>query len=151
MERMTILHPYGVVEVNDLPAKMAPTSGLVEPEGSDPDRSMSQVLAGMPAMALNNTPRLPRDGLDLKKHLTEIEISLIEQALDECSGVVAHAAAPRWWRRCANTIFNVRKRFRSVNKLARQVVRQINGVKRIGRTVGGRPRPSILVRSFLLR
>lgn len=91
MERMTILHPYGVVEVNDLPAKMASRGRLAEDE-DEADRTMSQVMAGMPAMALNNAPRLPRDGLDLKKHLTEIEISLIEQALDECSGVVAHAA-----------------------------------------------------------
>jgi len=89
MERMTILHPYGVVEVNDLPAEIAPHSRTGE---SESERTVGQVMAGMPAMVLNNTPRLPRDGLDLKKHLTEIEISLIEQALDECSGVVAHAA-----------------------------------------------------------
>ena len=49
-------------------------------------------MSGMPAKELNNTPRLPRDGINLKQHLTEIEISLIEQSLDECAGVVAHAA-----------------------------------------------------------
>ena len=46
----------------------------------------------MPARVLNDSPRLPRDGIDLKQHLTDIEVALIEQALDECSGVVAHAA-----------------------------------------------------------
>ncbi len=95
MERMTILHPYGVVEVNDLPNKIAPHGRGAEhqdAEAESADSAIGQVIAGMPAMTLNNEPRLPRDGLDLKQHLTEIEISLIEQALDECSGVVAHAA-----------------------------------------------------------
>ncbi len=95
MERMTILHPYGVVEVNDLPNKIAPHGRGAEhqdAEAESADAAIEQVIAGMPAMTLNNEPRLPRDGLDLKQHLTEIEISLIEQALDECSGVVAHAA-----------------------------------------------------------
>ncbi len=94
MERMTILHPYGVVDVSDLPTKVAPhgRGQVVSEEAGDTDEAMPHVMAGMPAKALNNAPRLPRDGIDLKQHLTEIEISLIEQALDECSGVVAHAA-----------------------------------------------------------
>ena len=95
MERMTILHPYGLVEVTDLPQKIAPHgSGELEHEDevTDDELSMTQVIAGMPAVSLNSAPRLPREGLDLKQHLTEIEICLIEQALDECSGVVAHAA-----------------------------------------------------------
>lgn len=89
MERMTILHPYGVVDVADLPPKMAP-HGVSQAEADD--RAQPPLIQGMPAAPLNNKPRLPRDGLDLKQHLTDIEISLIEQALDECSGVVAHAA-----------------------------------------------------------
>ena len=36
--------------------------------------------------------RLPRDGLDLKEHLNNMEVSLIRQALNEADGVVAHAA-----------------------------------------------------------
>jgi len=90
MERLTILHPYGVVDVGDLPPKMSPHGRIhTSEEGEAPSIPLVQ---GMPAAQLNNKPRLPRDGLDLKQHLTEIEISLIEQALDECSGVVAHAA-----------------------------------------------------------
>ncbi len=88
MERMTILHPYGVVDVSDLPPKMAPHGRAQE----ESDTASPALVQGMPAMALNSKPRLPRDGLDLKQHLTDIEITLIEQALDECSGVVAHAA-----------------------------------------------------------
>jgi sigma-54 specific flagellar transcriptional regulator A len=36
--------------------------------------------------------RLPRDGIDLKEHISNLECSLIKQALDESGGVVAHAA-----------------------------------------------------------
>jgi len=98
MERMTILHPYGVVDAGDLPPKMAPHGRALSDareesggEGTENSTSMPMVT-GMPAVPLNNKPRLPREGIDLKQHLTDIEISLIEQALDECSGVVAHAA-----------------------------------------------------------
>jgi len=94
MERMTILHPYGVVDVSDLPSKVVPHVPHDADESDDDDlmESMPNLLSGMPAKELNNTPRLPRDGINLKQHLTEIEISLIEQSLDECAGVVAHAA-----------------------------------------------------------
>jgi len=63
-----------------------------EAERETPEETRLPLTQGMPAMALNDRPRLPREGIDLKQHLTDIEISLIEQALDECSGVVAHAA-----------------------------------------------------------
>ncbi len=93
MERMTILHPYGVVDAADLPPKMAPHGSNLNQEREDSENSSAlPMVQGMPAVALNNQPRLPREGIDLKQHLTDIEISLIEQALDECSGVVAHAA-----------------------------------------------------------
>jgi sigma-54 specific flagellar transcriptional regulator A len=36
--------------------------------------------------------RLPEEGLDLREHLNSLECELIKQALDECNGVVAHAA-----------------------------------------------------------
>jgi sigma-54 specific flagellar transcriptional regulator A len=90
MERLTILHPYGVVDVADLPPKMSP-HGRVS-SGEEAEVAAMPLVQGMPHSKLNNKPRLPRDGMDLKQHLTDIEISLIEQALDECSGVVAHAA-----------------------------------------------------------
>ena len=94
MERMTILHPYGVVDAADLPAKMAPhgrARGAEEGDGAAAAAALP-LVGGMPARMLNDRPRLPRDGIDLKQHLTDIEVALIEQALDECSGVVAHAA-----------------------------------------------------------
>lgn len=96
MERMTILHPHGLVDVNDLPEEIAPltrASSMEIDDSAETNMDLTQAIgSGMPAPELNNSPRLPRDGLDLKQHLTEIEISLIQQALDECAGVVAHAA-----------------------------------------------------------
>lgn len=92
MERMTILHPHGLVDVKDLPAKIVPD------RQSGPDQTMvtdvedNENMAGMPSLPMLSEPRLPRDGIDLKQHLTDIEVSLIEQALDDCNGVVAHAA-----------------------------------------------------------
>ena len=35
---------------------------------------------------------LPREGIDLKEHLIDVEYRLIEQALYDAGGVVAHAA-----------------------------------------------------------
>ncbi len=87
IERLAILFPYGVVDVKDLPEKVAPNK-----EKDEPDSLSSDLIAGVPNLAMLNEPRLPREGIDLKNHLMGIEISLIQQALDESDGVVAHAA-----------------------------------------------------------
>ncbi len=94
MERMTILHPYGVVDVADLPAKVVPGPRAASTEAATPAAPPTalDMAAGVPTLPVLNEPRLPRDGIDLKQHLTNIEVSLIQQALDDCNGVVAHAA-----------------------------------------------------------
>ena len=92
MERMTILHPHGLVDVKDLPAKIVPNKQSVPEQPTVVDAQDNEKMAGMPSLPMLSEPRLPRDGIDLKQHLTDIEVSLIEQALDDCNGVVAHAA-----------------------------------------------------------
>ncbi len=92
MERMTILHPHGLVDVKDLPAKIVPDRQSVPDQTMVTDVEDNENMAGMPSLPMLSEPRLPRDGIDLKQHLTDIEVSLIEQALDDCNGVVAHAA-----------------------------------------------------------
>ena len=57
---------------------------------------------------------LPVNGLDLREYLSDLECSLIQQALDDANGVVARAAeklvsAARWWRKCVSTILTVKK------------------------------------------
>ncbi len=92
IERMAILHPYGVVEAKDLPEKFQ-----VE-EGAAPDQ-LVDALVGSPVTSEDLDPRLPRDGLNLKEHLGYLEISYIKQALTDSGGVVAHAARRLGMRR----------------------------------------------------
>jgi sigma-54 specific flagellar transcriptional regulator A len=87
IERMVIMHPYGVVDVQDLPEKFRP-AGISQPSETE-SIHFDPHLAPMEPMA---TTRLPRDGIDLKEHISNMECSLIKQALDEAGGVVAHAA-----------------------------------------------------------
>ena len=88
VERMAILHPYGVVGVQDLPKKFRHV------EESDEDLQLPEAEHnGRPALAsLDSTALLPVNGIDLKEYLTNLERSLIQQALDDSGGVVARAA-----------------------------------------------------------
>ena len=87
IERMVIMHPYGVVDVHDLPEKFRPigTNQQSETESAKFDPHLA-------AMEPIVSTRLPREGIDLKEHISNLECSLIKQALDESGGVVAHAA-----------------------------------------------------------
>ncbi len=86
LERMVIMHPYGIVDVADLPEKFRPTGTVSE---DAPSINFEQHL--MPSADFQ-TSRLPREGIDLKEHISSMECSLIKQALDDAGGVVAHAA-----------------------------------------------------------
>jgi sigma-54 specific flagellar transcriptional regulator A len=92
IERMAILHPYGVVDTADLPEKFRAGEGEV----SD---SVVDALVGTPVTSDDLDPRLPRKGLNLKEHLSYLEISYIRQALADSGGVVAHAAKRLGMRR----------------------------------------------------
>lgn len=88
VERLAIMHPFDVIGVKELPQKYRHVE--VEDEVLESDDSSVQVaqgLAGLEAPAL-----LPINGIDLKDYLANLERSLIQQALDESSGVVARAA-----------------------------------------------------------
>ncbi len=94
IERLAILYPFGVVDVGDLPDKFRPAGEVLDtvqlPEvaipGGEPDTTQ-------------HAPRLPNNGIDLKAHLGSLEQSLIQQALEESGGVVAHAAKRLHMRR----------------------------------------------------
>ncbi len=90
MERLVIMHPYGVVDVRDLPEKFR---GELCPEDlAEAERVAASIAPLPPEYDPLATPRLPERGLDLKEHLSDLELALIRQALDEADGVVAHAA-----------------------------------------------------------
>ena len=55
---------------------------------------------------------LPKDGFDLKDHMANLEYSLIQQALDESDGVVAHAAKRLNMRR--TTLVEKMKKYESM-------------------------------------
>jgi len=90
IERLAILFPYGVVDVKDLPEKFLPEGGIVAPI---PVAELAAAgIADEEQRSIAQTPRLPSEGIDLKAHLANLEMDLIKQALDECDGIVAHAA-----------------------------------------------------------
>ena len=99
VERLVIIYPYGVVDVDDLPEKFRITKGderYTERPSFDED-VVENVMAELAAFDAENSHGgdvdiLPEEGLDLKEHLADIESSLIQQALDRTDGVVAHAA-----------------------------------------------------------
>jgi sigma-54 specific flagellar transcriptional regulator A len=92
VERLAILHPYGVVDAVDLPEKFQNGEG-------DISEKLVDSLVGAPVTSEDLDPRLPRDGLNLKEHLGYMEISYIKQALTDSGGVVAHAAKRLGMRR----------------------------------------------------
>ena len=66
----------------------------------DLEASMNAVNgAGLPDDSVSASAILPEHGMDLKSHLTELERSLIKQALDRNNGVVARAAEQLGLRR----------------------------------------------------
>jgi sigma-54 specific flagellar transcriptional regulator A len=92
VERLAILHPYGVVDAGNLPEKFQ--NGEI-----DVSEKLVDALVGAPVTSEDLDPRLPRDGLNLKEHLGYMEISYIKQALTDSGGVVAHAAKRLGMRR----------------------------------------------------
>lgn len=91
VERMVIMHPFGVIGVQDLPKKYRHVD--VSDEEFEISTAASESNAGaMSFVSMNDTALLPDQGIDLKEYLTTLEKNLIQQALDDCGGVVARAA-----------------------------------------------------------
>ncbi|WP_404361808.1 sigma-54 dependent transcriptional regulator [Marinobacter sp.] len=89
VERLAIMHPYGVVGVQELPKKFRYVDEFDEDRPCDD----SGMPAGIPGLVgLDSPALLPVNGIDLKDYLGNLEKQLIEQALDEAGGVVARAA-----------------------------------------------------------
>ncbi|MES9843307.1 MAG: sigma-54 dependent transcriptional regulator [Candidatus Sedimenticola sp. PURPLELP] len=90
IERLAILYPYGVVDIKELPEKFR--AGFVETVDTSTEELPQVSISGEEPQSVVNVSRLPLDGIDLKAHLSAMELDLIRQALDESGGVVAHAA-----------------------------------------------------------
>ena len=93
VERMAIMHPYGVIGVSELPKKFRHVDDEDEQASQtffDEMDERSAIVAGLPGMDM--PAMLPAEGLDLKDYLGNLEQGLIQQALDDANGVVARAA-----------------------------------------------------------
>jgi len=88
IERLAILYPNAEVGVDDLPEKFKESRGV---QGAS-------AIQSTPAINLAQ-PQLPTEGIDLKEHLSQLELSLIQQALAQANGVVAKAAESLSMRR----------------------------------------------------
>ncbi|MEY6431904.1 sigma-54 dependent transcriptional regulator [Thioalkalicoccus limnaeus] len=100
LERLAILEPGGLIGASALPSRFLPEDWQGRPseeEPSEPD-SAAWTPLGSGALAPED-PRLPPGGLDLRDYLSRQETSLINQALRESDGVVAHAATLLGMRR----------------------------------------------------
>jgi sigma-54 specific flagellar transcriptional regulator A len=90
VERMAIMHPYGVVGVQDLPPKYRHVDVVEEDFGVTTEQEALNGQAGY--VSMNDTPLLPEQGIDLREYINNMERELIQQALNDCGGVVARAA-----------------------------------------------------------
>jgi sigma-54 specific flagellar transcriptional regulator A len=93
VERMAIMHPFGVIGVQDLPSKYRHVD-VTDEDFVHASAKVNGVAAtgSTGYVSMNDTPLLPEQGIDLREYITNLEMSLIQQALNDCGGVVARAA-----------------------------------------------------------
>lgn len=100
VERLVILYPNGLVDVNDLPIKYRHIDvPEFEPEYDEAMlehealMSIFQEEVELPPETNSNIPtQLPPGGVNLKEMLSELEIDMIRQGLDQTDWVVSRAA-----------------------------------------------------------
>lgn len=92
IERLAILHPFGMVDMADLPENYRPLGEDRNGMAASDVPVVHPALAHLAGSDGAPMPRLPREGMDLKQYLAEVEINLIRQALAASDGVVSQAA-----------------------------------------------------------
>ena len=89
VERLAVLHPNGQVDLDELPEPFRSAAG--QPVSVSLIGEAESASAGPNGHELAFF-QIPRGGIDVKEYLNNLECALIRQALDECGGIVAHAA-----------------------------------------------------------
>ncbi len=121
IERMSIKHPNGLVNENNLPARITANislenKGIELPYLDNPD--LDNAYLGNPYLnnsrlqsddgtehnklsSIINTPQVhfPVEDFDLKTYISSIEVKIIEEALNKSDGIIAHAAKSLGLRR----------------------------------------------------
>ncbi len=101
IERMAIKYPNGLVQAHNLPERIktrVSEKAIPGLEVNDVNKAMNEVDKRAPSI---DTPLLhiPAEGFDLKTYISNIEVNLIQDALDKSGGVIAHAAKSLGLRR----------------------------------------------------
>jgi sigma-54 specific flagellar transcriptional regulator A len=92
IERLAILQPSGQVELDDLPPKFrAYYPAALEEADATADFAANPAAPSAPVAS--ESVSLPPEGLDLRQYIIDLESSLIQSALEDANGVVAHAAS----------------------------------------------------------
>jgi len=89
VERLAIMHPYGVIGVQELPKKFRYVDDYDENRPVE-DSGMPMGVPGL--VGLDAPALLPVTGIHLEEHVSNLEKQFIQQALDGSAGVVARAA-----------------------------------------------------------
>lgn len=101
IERMSIKHPNGLVNENNLPARI--TANITkENKGIEfLDIENSEFQSDHEKLSIIDSPQIdfPVKDFDLKTYISSIEIKIIEEALNKTDGVIAHAAKSLGLRR----------------------------------------------------
>jgi sigma-54 specific flagellar transcriptional regulator A len=105
LERLAVLHPNSQVRVSDLPARYRAGAPEAPPErAATPGPAAAATAAPSPTgtaappdaagdpATMSPRATLPPQGIDLKGHMAGLELELIQAALLQANGVVAHAA-----------------------------------------------------------
>jgi len=93
IERLSILYPYGVIGLSELPKKFRYLDLQAEnQQRAELQQAATQPIPSVAPAAKAPLEKLPSEGLDLKDYLGKLEQSLIQQALNDTAGIVAHAA-----------------------------------------------------------
>ncbi|MBW8190810.1 sigma-54 dependent transcriptional regulator [Neiella marina] len=98
VERLVILYPNGLIDVNDLPVKYRHLEAADYEHEYDESLLEQEMLNDVFQNEVYEPPenslstQLPPEGVNLKEMMTELEIDMIRQALDTTDWVVSRAA-----------------------------------------------------------
>ena len=106
VERLVILYPNNLIDVNDLPIKYrhldVPEFQPDYPEELQEQDAFAALFSGEEELVIPEKPlltELPLEGVNLKEMLSELETDLIRQALEQQEYVVSRAAEVLGMRR----------------------------------------------------
>ena len=100
IERMAIKYPGGLVQVHNLPKRINPNPVFDEKEIAA--LNFDSTIADdnrMPFGGNNTKFNIPENGFDLKQYISNLEINIIQEALENSSGVISQAAKSLGLRR----------------------------------------------------